>query len=193
MCHCGLDSRPPLAPPHRSSTSGASIQRPPSERSVEGEEEDNARPRLGELETGNGRESLNQTAAVTVVMGVGNRVMYKLALVPLKQYPFFLAQTGTLYLGHHLMLHKPAVDLLYRTQKHACVRLNRSLDVCLVLSPVPSPICHTHDFIINVSGTMTIVTVSLFGGFIISQLAQQLLLNSRTKRQDSAEQDGTLT
>ncbi|KAI4308199.1 hypothetical protein L6164_031297 [Bauhinia variegata] len=35
-------------------------------------------------------------AAVTVVMGVGNRVLYKLALVPLKQYPFFLAQLATI-------------------------------------------------------------------------------------------------
>ncbi|XP_057441436.1 protein CLT3, chloroplastic-like isoform X2 [Lotus japonicus] len=34
-------------------------------------------------------------AAVTVVMGVGNRVLYKLALVPMKQYPFFLAQLAT--------------------------------------------------------------------------------------------------
>ncbi|KAL9234818.1 hypothetical protein vseg_009643 [Gypsophila vaccaria] len=34
-------------------------------------------------------------AAVTVVLGVGNRVLYKLALVPLKQYPFFLAQFAT--------------------------------------------------------------------------------------------------
>ena len=34
-------------------------------------------------------------AAVTVVMGVGNRVLYKLALVPLKHYPFFLAQLAT--------------------------------------------------------------------------------------------------
>ncbi|XP_030959373.1 protein CLT1, chloroplastic [Quercus lobata] len=50
-------------------------------------------------------------AAVTVVMGVGNRVLYKLALVPLKQYPFFLAQLATfgyvivyfsiLYLRYH--------------------------------------------------------------------------------------------
>ncbi|GMH05630.1 hypothetical protein Nepgr_007470 [Nepenthes gracilis] len=50
-------------------------------------------------------------AAVTVVLGVGNRVLYKLALVPLKQYPFFLAQLATfgyvlvyfsiLYLRHH--------------------------------------------------------------------------------------------
>ncbi|KAG2671017.1 hypothetical protein I3760_14G113700 [Carya illinoinensis] len=50
-------------------------------------------------------------AAVTVVMGVGNRVMYKLALVPLKHYPFFLAQLATfgyvvvyfsiLYLRYH--------------------------------------------------------------------------------------------
>ncbi|CAN0905387.1 Protein CLT3, chloroplastic [Linum grandiflorum] len=34
-------------------------------------------------------------AAATVVLGVGNRVLYKLALVPLKQYPFFLAQLAT--------------------------------------------------------------------------------------------------
>ncbi|PHT67129.1 hypothetical protein T459_31554 [Capsicum annuum] len=31
----------------------------------------------------------------TVVLGVGNRVLYKLALVPLKNYPFFLAQLAT--------------------------------------------------------------------------------------------------
>ncbi|XP_010491972.1 PREDICTED: protein CLT3, chloroplastic [Camelina sativa] len=34
-------------------------------------------------------------AAATAAFGVGNRVMYKLALVPLKQYPFFLAQLST--------------------------------------------------------------------------------------------------
>lgn len=34
-------------------------------------------------------------AAFTVVMGVANRVLYKLALVPLKHYPFFLAQLAT--------------------------------------------------------------------------------------------------
>lgn len=34
-------------------------------------------------------------AAVTVALGVGNRVLYKLALVPLKRYPFFLAQLAT--------------------------------------------------------------------------------------------------
>lgn len=34
-------------------------------------------------------------AAVTVVLGTGNRVLYKLALVPLKNYPFFLAQLAT--------------------------------------------------------------------------------------------------
>ncbi|KAH9790248.1 CRT-like domain-containing protein [Citrus sinensis] len=50
-------------------------------------------------------------AAVTVLLGVGNRVLYKLALVPLKHYPFFLAQLATfgyvavyfsiLYLRYH--------------------------------------------------------------------------------------------
>ncbi|KAJ0978839.1 hypothetical protein J5N97_014313 [Dioscorea zingiberensis] len=34
-------------------------------------------------------------AAVTVILGTGNRVLYKLALVPLKNYPFFLAQLAT--------------------------------------------------------------------------------------------------
>lgn len=34
-------------------------------------------------------------ASATVVLGVGNRVLYKLALVPLKHYPFFLAQLAT--------------------------------------------------------------------------------------------------
>uniref|UniRef100_A0A803KME5 Uncharacterized protein n=1 Tax=Chenopodium quinoa TaxID=63459 RepID=A0A803KME5_CHEQI len=34
-------------------------------------------------------------AGATVVLGVANRVLYKLALVPLKHYPFFLAQLAT--------------------------------------------------------------------------------------------------
>uniref|UniRef100_A0A1J3JLC0 Crt-like protein 1 n=1 Tax=Noccaea caerulescens TaxID=107243 RepID=A0A1J3JLC0_NOCCA len=34
-------------------------------------------------------------AAATAALGVGNRVMYKLALIPLKHYPFFLAQLST--------------------------------------------------------------------------------------------------
>ncbi|XP_068658856.1 protein CLT1, chloroplastic-like isoform X2 [Aristolochia californica] len=34
-------------------------------------------------------------ALLTVVLGVGNRVLYKLALIPLRQYPFFLAQLAT--------------------------------------------------------------------------------------------------
>lgn len=34
-------------------------------------------------------------AGATVVLGVGNRVLYKLALVPLKHFPFFLAQLAT--------------------------------------------------------------------------------------------------
>ncbi|KAF7815615.1 protein CLT1, chloroplastic [Senna tora] len=49
----------------------------------------------------NDRRRVNRTvevavaAVVTVVFGVGNRVLYKLALVPLKHYPFFLAQLAT--------------------------------------------------------------------------------------------------
>jgi hypothetical protein len=59
---------------------------------VEEEEEENERCE---------KKSMDRTvkvmvaAAVTVVLGVGNRVLYKLALVPLKQYPFFLAQLAT--------------------------------------------------------------------------------------------------
>ncbi|KAJ4971205.1 hypothetical protein NE237_004304 [Protea cynaroides] len=34
-------------------------------------------------------------ATATVVLGVGNRVLNKLALVPLKHHPFFLAQLAT--------------------------------------------------------------------------------------------------
>ncbi|WZZ27171.1 hypothetical protein YC2023_010572 [Brassica napus] len=34
-------------------------------------------------------------AAGTAALGVENRVMYKLALVSLKQYPFFLTQLST--------------------------------------------------------------------------------------------------
>eukprot|EP00897_Mesotaenium_endlicherianum_P006761 jgi/Mesen1/6112/ME000310S05197 len=35
------------------------------------------------------------SALVTVLLGVANRILYKLALVPLKEYPFFLAQFTT--------------------------------------------------------------------------------------------------
>ncbi|KAL1808689.1 hypothetical protein ACET3Z_025679 [Daucus carota] len=41
------------------------------------------------------RAEVVAAAAVTVALGVGNRVLYKLALVPLKHYPFFLAQLAT--------------------------------------------------------------------------------------------------
>lgn len=34
-------------------------------------------------------------SAVTLVLAIGNRVLYKLALVPMKEYPFFLAQVNT--------------------------------------------------------------------------------------------------
>ncbi|CAK8538647.1 unnamed protein product [Lathyrus sativus] len=53
-------------------------------------------------------------AAATVVMGVGNRVLYKLALVPLKQYPFFLAQLSTfgyviVYFGIMYIRHRAGI------------------------------------------------------------------------------------
>ncbi|XP_021284387.1 protein CLT2, chloroplastic [Herrania umbratica] len=38
---------------------------------------------------------LTITSAVTVALAVANRVLYKLALVPMKEYPFFLAQLTT--------------------------------------------------------------------------------------------------
>nr|GMD89230.1 protein CLT2, chloroplastic [Ipomoea batatas] len=39
-------------------------------------------------------------SSVTVILGIANRVLYKLALVPMKEYPFFLAQVTTFgYLG----------------------------------------------------------------------------------------------
>ncbi|KAK7276656.1 hypothetical protein RIF29_17800 [Crotalaria pallida] len=49
------------------------------------------------MESGKRRRAVEVAAAagVTVVMGVGNRVLYKLALVPMKEYPFFLAQLAT--------------------------------------------------------------------------------------------------
>ena len=43
---------------------------------------------------GAGMEVALASAAV-VAMGTGNRVLYKLALVPLRNYPFFLAQLAT--------------------------------------------------------------------------------------------------
>jgi hypothetical protein len=43
---------------------------------------------------GAGMEVALASAAV-VAMGTGNRVLYKLALVPLREYPFFLAQFAT--------------------------------------------------------------------------------------------------
>ncbi|KAL1082374.1 hypothetical protein V6Z11_D09G129500, partial [Gossypium hirsutum] len=58
---------------------------------------------LGDRTTEVERRERNRTvevvvaAGVTVVLGVGNRVLYKLALVPLKNYPFFLAQLATFW------------------------------------------------------------------------------------------------
>ncbi|KAI7749721.1 hypothetical protein M8C21_021180 [Ambrosia artemisiifolia] len=41
------------------------------------------------------RMEIAVAAVATMGLGVGNRVLYKLALVPLKHYPFFLAQLAT--------------------------------------------------------------------------------------------------
>jgi hypothetical protein len=48
--------------------------------------------------TGVGRSAgveVTLAAAAVVAMATGNRVLYKLALVPLREYPFFLAQLAT--------------------------------------------------------------------------------------------------
>ncbi|XP_058767036.1 protein CLT1, chloroplastic-like isoform X2 [Vicia villosa] len=69
------------------------------ERSDFSEEDEKEMPHS--LAEGNSRKDVNQAvkvvvaAAAVVATGVGNRVLYKLALVPLKQYPFFLAQIST--------------------------------------------------------------------------------------------------
>uniref|UniRef100_A0A0D9VQT3 EamA domain-containing protein n=1 Tax=Leersia perrieri TaxID=77586 RepID=A0A0D9VQT3_9ORYZ len=44
---------------------------------------------------GGGGTGIAAAAAATVVLAVMNRVLYKLALVPMKNYPFFLAQVTT--------------------------------------------------------------------------------------------------
>ncbi|CAK8565322.1 unnamed protein product [Lathyrus sativus] len=69
------------------------------ERSDFSEEDEKEMPHS--LAEDSSRKDVNQAvkvvvaAAAVVAMGVGNRVLYKLALVPLKQYPFFLAQFST--------------------------------------------------------------------------------------------------
>ena len=34
-------------------------------------------------------------SAIAVALAVGNRVLYKLALIPMKEFPFFMAQMTT--------------------------------------------------------------------------------------------------
>lgn len=58
------------------------------------------------------RTEVAVAAVVTMALGVGNRVLYKLALVPLKKYPFFLAQLATF--GYH----KPIPLSLSHTHNH---------------------------------------------------------------------------
>ncbi|GMY33935.1 protein CLT3, chloroplastic [Fagus crenata] len=59
---------------------------------VEDEEEENERCEKKRMDR---TVKVMVAAAITVVLGVGNRVLYKLTLVPLKRYPFFLAQLAT--------------------------------------------------------------------------------------------------
>ncbi|KAL6955182.1 hypothetical protein U1Q18_047663 [Sarracenia purpurea var. burkii] len=69
----------------------------------------------GEIAGGGGKSADRKAevlvaAGVTVVLGVGNRVLHKLALVPLKHYPFFLAQLATL--GYAKRFHLPLFSYL---------------------------------------------------------------------------------
>ncbi|WJX64506.1 Protein clt1, chloroplastic [Trifolium repens] len=64
--------------------------------------------------SGNRAAEVAVATAATVVLGVGNRVLYKLALVPLKQYPFFLAQLSTfgyviVYFGIMYIRHRAGI------------------------------------------------------------------------------------
>lgn len=45
--------------------------------------------------TKNGKLVVVACSAVTVALAIANRVLYKLALVPMKEFPFFLAQLTT--------------------------------------------------------------------------------------------------
>lgn len=54
-----------------------------------------ASKREAELNSGIADAGMAVAAAVTVILAVANRVLYKLALVPMRQYPFFLAQVTT--------------------------------------------------------------------------------------------------
>ncbi|ERN18450.1 protein CLT1, chloroplastic isoform X1 [Amborella trichopoda] len=52
--------------------------------------------RIGDLQRERSRKlEVVIGACVTMMFGVANRVLYKMALIPLKQYPFFLAQIAT--------------------------------------------------------------------------------------------------
>ncbi|KAK8937401.1 hypothetical protein KSP39_PZI012168 [Platanthera zijinensis] len=48
-----------------------------------------------ELSSGSIHGRMIAAAAATIILAVANRVLYKLALVPMRQYPFFLAQVTT--------------------------------------------------------------------------------------------------
>ncbi|OIT40625.1 protein clt2, chloroplastic [Nicotiana attenuata] len=51
------------------------------------------------------RELIILNSVLTLVLGVANRVLYKLALAPMKEYPFFLAQVTTFgYLAIYLSI-----------------------------------------------------------------------------------------
>jgi hypothetical protein len=62
-------------------------------------------------------------AAAVVAMGTGNRVLYKLALVPLREYPFFLAQFATFG-----CVRAPPPPL---SSRFVCARIDRSTVVVL--------------------------------------------------------------
>lgn len=47
------------------------------------------------LSTSSNKKLIIICSAITIVLAIANRVLYKLALVPMKEYPFFLAQVNT--------------------------------------------------------------------------------------------------
>lgn len=76
--------------------------------------------------------------AATVVLGVGNRVLYKLALVPLNRYPFFLAQLATFgYILSHSLSLSPSLN--YLCHRYVCIFQFSLLPVSVFLLPLPAP------------------------------------------------------
>ncbi|THG07280.1 hypothetical protein TEA_001870 [Camellia sinensis var. sinensis] len=69
------------------------------------------------LESSSNTTLIIVSSVITVILAVANRVLYKLALVPMKDYPFFLAQLTTFgfgieigsYLSEKIQLSRPPI------------------------------------------------------------------------------------